>query len=204
MQNIKNIIFDLGGVFLTLDYNKTEQAFLKLGATNFRNLYTQQHASLLFGQLETGTITPDYFYKKFRKETHISATDQQIEAAWNAMLGHFPPERIVWLNNISKKYNIYLFSNTNAIHYKHFAEKFYHDTGGQDFDSHFIKAYYSHFLGLRKPDVHSYLRILQEQNINASETLFIDDTFPNIEGAQQVGLEAIYLKKPATVLELDL
>jgi len=35
MSTIKNIIFDLGGVLLNIDYNKTSEAFKKLGASDF-------------------------------------------------------------------------------------------------------------------------------------------------------------------------
>ena len=47
MSEIKNIIFDLGGVILNLDYSKTVNEFKKLGVLNFQELYSQKN-SLLF------------------------------------------------------------------------------------------------------------------------------------------------------------
>ncbi|HEX3024165.1 MAG TPA: hypothetical protein VHP12_03045 [Chitinophagaceae bacterium] len=44
MGNIKNIIFDLGGVFMNLDYGKMEQSFVDLGIENFSELFTQHHS----------------------------------------------------------------------------------------------------------------------------------------------------------------
>lgn len=78
------------------------------------------------------------------------------------------------------------------------------ENGCENFDNYFIKAYYSHELGLRKPYVESYQKILEEQNLLASETLFIDDTYKNIEGAQKAGLQTIHLQAPVTVLDLGL
>ena len=61
MKKIKNIIFDLGGVFLTIDYQKTERAFINLGVKNFHSLYSQHKASGLFKLLETGNISIEDF-----------------------------------------------------------------------------------------------------------------------------------------------
>jgi putative hydrolase of the HAD superfamily len=45
---IKNIIFDLGGVIIDIDYKKTSEAFHKLGALNFDEVYTQSKQDHLF------------------------------------------------------------------------------------------------------------------------------------------------------------
>ncbi|MFY8003694.1 MAG: HAD family hydrolase [Chitinophagaceae bacterium] len=204
MQRIKNIIFDLGGVFLTLDYQKTETAFDALGIHAYQSLFKQNFSSPLFEDLETGKITEDYFYDAFREITQSSATNEAIKNAWNAMLLHFPKERIEWLEKIKNKYNIYLFSNTNQIHYNAFMKIFAKEHPGKNFNGFFIKAYYSQYLGLRKPTVESYEAILNEQNLNATETLFIDDTYINIEGAQKAGLKTIWLQASSTLLDLKL
>jgi putative hydrolase of the HAD superfamily len=204
MQKIKNIIFDFGGVFYTIDYTKTENAFVDLGVKNFLELYNQQHASGLFELLETGKISPENFYNTLREIADIKASDEEIKNAWCAMLGYFPIERLQWLDEIRKQYNVFLFSNTNAIHINHFAKQFSAETGLENFDNFFIKAYYSHMLGLRKPHADAYLKVLQEQKLIAAETLFIDDTFSNIVGAQKAGLQTIHLRHPMTVMELDL
>jgi len=204
MQHIKNIIFDLGGVFLNINFAKTEAAFAQLGVTNFNSYITQHSITDLFELLETGKISPEEFYEGFRKKSASILSDEQIANAWNALLLDFPPERIAWLDVVRKKYNVFLYSNTNQIHYDAFTEMFKAQTGLPDFNSYFIKAWYSHELGLRKPYPASYLHILNEQHLNATETLFIDDTLKNIEGAKEAGLQTIHLIHPNTVLDLDL
>ena len=67
MQGIKNIILDLGGIFLNVDYTLTEKAFVALGVTNFNEFYSQHNANHLFEQFETGKISPDNFCEEFRK-----------------------------------------------------------------------------------------------------------------------------------------
>jgi putative hydrolase of the HAD superfamily len=201
---IKNIIFDLGGVFLNIDFSLTSKAFINLGVLQFNEMFTQHFSNPLFELLETGKINEEEFYTAFRKESKTNLNNEQIKQAWNALLLDFPKERIDWLKSISKKYRIFLFSNTNQIHYESFIEKFGMQHPGEDFNSLFIKAYYSQFLGLRKPYPESFQAILDEQGLLAEETLFIDDTFKNIEAAQSLGLQTIHLKHPLTVLDLDL
>lgn len=204
MQPIKNIIFDLGGVFMNLDFSLTQQAFVDLGISEFAQMFTQHHANNLFEELETGRISDEEFYEKFREATQSQLSNEQIKTAWNALILDFPPERMQWLEEIRTRYKIYLYSNTNSIHYEAFTDIVRRENGCDNFDQYFIKAYYSHTLGLRKPYVASFERILAEQNLAAAETLFIDDTAKNIEGAQKAGLQTIHLVAPKTVLDLSL
>jgi glucose-1-phosphatase len=204
MKKIKNIIFDLGGVFLDIDFKATEKAFVSLGVTNFNDFYTQHTASTLFEDLETGKVSPAAFYDGFRKETGAQLTDDQIRDAWNAMLGRFPVERLSWLEDIGFRYNIYLYSNTNVIHYDAFQKIYRECTGKENFDDYFVKAHYSHDLGSRKPYAESFTKLLNAEKLNPEETLFIDDSYKNIEGAKEAGLQAFLLLPPKTVLDLDL
>ena len=204
MKPVKNIIFDLGGVLLTLDYPKTERSFIDLGVPNFNELYSQQKASPLFEKLETGKIDDETFYEQFKSVANVNLANADMEVAWCAMLGHFPQEVLNWLKDIRQKYNIYLFSNTNRIHHRAFKKIYQQQTGKQNFDDYFIKAWYSHDLGLRKPYPQAYTKLLQIENLDAAETLFIDDSLVNIEGANEAGLQTIWLKSPLTVLELGL
>ena len=203
MKKIKNIIFDLGGIFIEIDFKKSETAFAELGVPNFKSFFTQYTASPLFEDLETGKITPEEFYDLFRKQTSSTLTDEQIRDAWNALLGTFPLERLTWLEEIRSKYNIYLYSNTNLIHYRKFQEIYQQCTGKQSFDDYFIKAYYSHDLKLRKPYVESFKKLLELENLEASETLFVDDTNTNTEGAAAAGMQVALLLPPKTVFDLE-
>ena len=200
MDNIKNIIFDLGGIFLNIDFGLTRQAFLDLGIDSFDELYKEHQDSNLFLLLETGRITPAEFHQAVVEKANVPVTYEQLVNAWNALLLDFPPERLEWLRAIGSKYKIFLFSNTNQIHYEAFKNAFLEQTG-EDFDTYFIKAYYSHKMGLRKPNPESYQYILDEQHLKASETLFVDDTFKNIEGAEKVGLQTLHIVHPKTVLD---
>ena len=95
-------------------------------------------------------------------------------------------------------------SNTNQIHYNAFSEAYRKQINDGNLDDLFIKAYYSFELGLRKPSKEIFETVLKNENLNAAETLFIDDSEENIEAAKSVGLQTIHLPSPNTVLELEL
>lgn len=190
----KNLIFDLGGVFLDVDYNMTRQSFSNLGIENFDSFYQQSFSNPLFVQLEKGMITPEIFYDHFRFSTSSTLTDEEIRRAWNAMLGKFREKSIALLPALKKRYNIYLLSNTNAIHYDAFMKIYKHQFKNSDFDRYFHKAYYSHLIYQRKPDAAAYQIILEENGLEVAETLFIDDTLKNIEGAEAIGIRTLFLQ----------
>lgn len=202
MPNIKAIILDLGGVLLNLNFQKTEDAFVKLGLSHFSQLFSQHHAERLFMDLETGKISPIDFIRLLKKQSTQYLTDQQIIDAWNAMLLDFPPERIALLEKLKKHYPLFLLSNTNAIHLPAFNQKLMEEYGISSLDKLFTKAYYSHLIGERKPDLAAYQVVIQENNLNPATTLFVDDTAANIEGAEKTGLYSVHLKAPQQVNEL--
>ena len=203
MQNIDNIIFDLGGVILTLDMPRAEQQFTELGVKNYNELFRSGNVSSFFKDYEVGAIDNATFLDELRKLAGLSLTDAQLIAAWNAMLGVFPEERIALLKKLQSKYRLFLFSNTNAIHVDAF-RKMHTDTFNTHFDDYFEKAYYSHTMGMRKPEKASYEYIINEQKLVPSRTVFIDDSLANIEGAISAGLQGLHVKPGTTILDLAL
>jgi glucose-1-phosphatase len=200
MLPVKNIVFDLGGVILNIDFKKTGDAFTALGVENFDQYFTQVHSNPLFKQLETGKIT-DAFYDTVRLAASIRAGNDEIDTAWNAMLLDFPEERIRKLQQLSTQYRLFLFSNTNAIHHTAFQQNF-REKYGFDFDTIFEKAWYSHLAGHRKPDIAAFEYIIKDGQLLAAETLFIDDTLPNVEAALETGLQAVYLGPGKNMIQL--
>jgi glucose-1-phosphatase len=193
MLKIKNLILDLGGVLIDIDYQKTANAFKNMGLIQFDEMYSQFSSNKLFEKLETGRISNPDFYTALQEILPVPITETRIEAAWNAMLLHFRLKSLQALEALSSKYGLYLLSNTNSIHHTAFSKRFTEETGKPLLDGYFTKAYYSHQIGLRKPNADIYTYVLQDANLNAAETLFIDDSINNIEGAAALGIHTHHL-----------
>lgn len=202
MDNIKNIIFDLGGVILNIDLKRTEIALEEMGIKNFRQYLSQSHLISFFKQYEAGKIDDSAFISKIQSLSGTALTEEAIVNAWNALLLDFPPERIELLQRLKKKYRLFLLSNTNAIHYKQFQKQLYEQTGCY-LEDLFEKTYYSHTIGLCKPDVAAYQFVIDENKLDPAGTIFIDDTEVNMAGAIEAGLHVYHLKPGKTIMELE-
>lgn len=200
MASIKNIIFDLGGVLLDIDYNKTLAAFQALGFADFDKMYSQYSADDVFERLETGDITNDFFYKTMEQRSGAHLSEDDIRLAWNAMLLNFRNHSLNFLQTLDSRYKLYLLSNTNAIHLAAFEKIFSTQTGNTSLNNYFTKAYYSHEVGLRKPNEDIFDFVLLDAGIDASESLFIDDSYNNIDTAARLGFKT-HLLLPSQQVE---
>ena len=201
LKGIKNIIFDLGGVLLNLDYQLTKDAFIRLGVKDYDNHFTQADQSTLFDAFETGKIAEQEFHDELRSLTGINFTREEILTAWNAMLLDFPVKRKQLLLNLKENFNTSLLSNTNETHIRAFTKTIQKDIGLDELDPLFHSVYYSNQIGLRKPNVEAFKYILAQNNYAPEETLFLDDSAQHLEGAKKCGIRTVFIDK-ITVEEL--
>lgn len=192
-KKIKNIIFDLGGVIINIDYNLTAKAFQEMGIENFEQLFSQARQSQLFDLYEKGKISSAEFREAIKKIIGNNYTDELIDKAWNALLLDIPPQRLQLLENVKLKYNTYLLSNTNDIHIETFNVYLKQTFEIPSLEAYFHKLYLSYKVGMRKPDAEIFQLVLSENNLNPAETLFIDDSIQHIESAKKIGIQAHWL-----------
>jgi putative hydrolase of the HAD superfamily len=185
---IDTIIFDFGDVFINLDKEATPAALKKLGLEKWSS-----EIDFLNFNFEKGLISRTDFLLGLNKLVP-NATQEEVLEAWNGVLLDFPMYRLEFLEKLSKKYQLFLLSNTDSIHINHFKEK-----NGDEFYNRFYncfeKVYFSYDLGMRKPDEEIYNFVTKENNLNPQTTLFVDDNFDNIEGAKKTGLQVWHLLK---------
>jgi FMN phosphatase YigB (HAD superfamily) len=194
MDNVKNIIFDLGGVIMEIDVKQTLNAFSELGLKNIHEMFGHGFAASFFSDHESGKISDEIFLGEIKKLLTGEISDAAVITAWNALLLCFPPDRIALLRDLKSRYRLFLFSNTNAIHQKKFREIYRTAFPGKgELEDLFEKAYYSHSLGHRKPDSSGFELIIRDNGLDPKKTLFVDDALINVEGAIRAGLKAIYL-----------
>ena len=200
-DKIKNIIFDLGGVLLNIDYQKTVNAFKALGMPNPEQAFTKEIQAEFFQQFEKGLISEEVFIAEIKKQLkNVSSHD--IVEAWCALLEDFPRERFEFLNSLSGKYRIFLLSNTNIIHLKAFQEIIESAVGWDAFISIFEGMGYSHELNMRKPNADIFKKMMIMYNLDPSETCFIDDTTEHVATAKSLGINAMHLPDKTDIRDL--
>lgn len=186
-SNIKNIIFDLGGVLIDLDVSQTVKAFSDLAIPEPVGLAEIESRARMYAGLETGTVTPGFFREAVRELSPMLPSDEVIDKAWNAMLSDFPERRVKTLLELKENYRVFLLSNSNEIHFEFYTKRFKQDYA-IEMDSLFEQAYYSFRMNICKPRPEIFQKVLEQSMLLAEETLFIDDTAENLTAASALGI----------------
>ncbi len=197
---IKNIIFDFGGILIHVDYRITLRAFSNLFGIDFSfDKLTQQQLDVFY-DYEKGVINTETFIWNLQHDYGKNIQAYDIIKAWNAMLLPMPAENLTFLAEIKKKYNTFLMSNTNALHIEAVMKHIRDVYDINDFDHRFFtQTYYSHIMGLRKPDHRIFETILADHQLQAEETLFIDDIYENLVPAKELGIQIYNHTRNASV-----
>ncbi len=192
MKDYQNIIFDLGGVILDIDYKRTIQSFSNLGIADASLLYSKSSQNSLFDELEKGNISEEDFYSGIRKLSNRNLSDIQIRDAWNAILIGLPDENVSSIIELKKNHRLFLLSNTNYIHEKAYRKMIVEKYGSFIFDDIFEKMYLSHHLHLRKPDPAIFKFVLEDSGLNIEETCFVDDSPQHVESARKMNIKSFH------------
>ncbi len=201
MNSNNPVIFDLGGVILNLDYQRTIDAFKKLGLSNFEDMYTQASQNNIFDDYETGKISSQHFINLLLPYLPLGTSPNKVVHAWNSMILDFPLDRLELLDDLKTKRRTFLLSNTNELHLQEVLRSL-SKTTNRTLESYFEKVYYSHIVNLRKPNSNIFEFVCREQKLIPSETLFIDDTIGHINGSNTFGLKGFHLEKGKTIIDL--
>ena len=208
LPGIKNLIFDLGGVLLNIDFKKTFDAFAALGIVGAHEMHDRPDVLQLFLDLEVGAVDEAGFLERFRNLVHFEGGPRfhgddswrtDIVNAFNELLLDFPAERIRLVQELGKEYRTFLLSNTNEIHARCYNQRLKDNFGIQDLDHLMEKAFYSHELKCRKPDPQIYLKALELAGIKAEESIFFDDNEENVRVAEEVGIRGVLVSEAFTV-----
>lgn len=189
-MRIKNILFDLGGVIYDIEMRRTQAAMEQLlgkemGLTLFSKTTQQEIISLY----EMGKISTADFIEELRKQFGIDATDKQIADAWNAILIGVIPGRVALLEQLKPHYNLALLSNTNDLHYE------YIYSACVPVYAQMQQCFFSCKMGMRKPNADIFETTLATLGWKKEETIFVEDSPPNILGAKSIGLPVFPIEK---------
>ena len=202
LSTFDTIIFDLGGVVINLDYQKTTRAFEALGLENFGEMYSQAAQTGLFDDFEKGKSSVPYFLNKLIDFLPTGTTANQVVEAWNAMILDFPKENLQLLEELKLSHRTFLLSNTNEIHIQKVHQHLQLVSPHKTLHPYFERVYFSSDVKMRKPDKEIFEFVLKENNLNPATTLFIDDTEQHIKGAKNLGIQTYHLGKEEGICDV--
>lgn len=184
---IHNLIFDLGGVVITLDQSQAVRRFETLGVKDAEqqlNAYAQEG---IFGDLEGGKIDAETFRLELSKLTGREATHGECAFAWQGYAKEVPARNLDALVRLRQEgYRLILLSNTNP-YMMEWVNSTEFDGRGHGIGYYFDALYLSYQMRLMKPSQDIFHRLLMTEQILPSECLFIDDGPRNVAAASQMG-----------------
>lgn len=208
-STLKNLIFDLGDVIIPIDLTAPIRNFAVLA-----NLPEEQVRELwmehdIVGQYETGLIDDEAFRTHVRtllksrvteSESSDQWADEVIDTAWNTILLDLPIERIERIKQLTPGYRLFLLSNTSPIHIRK-VNSVLTGMGQPTLEELFERVFYSYEVRLAKPSPEIYQHVLAEGGLVAEETAFFDDNAANIKAAAGLGIQAVHVQPPSTIID---
>ena len=188
MGKLQSIVFDLGGVFITLDQPQAVRRFKEIGLQDAEQRLDPYVQRGFFGDLEEGKISAEDFRRELSTVSGKEMTMEQCEYAWRGYVKEVPLHNLQFVLRLREEgRRVVLLSNTNPFMMKWaMSEDFSGDGHGLSY--YFDKMYLSYKEGVMKPDKRIFLNMLNGENASPDEVLFIDDGLKNIEVARSLGI----------------
>lgn len=193
MSEIKNIVFDLGGVIVDINKPAAISKFKETGISNIEEFIDPYRQRGVFHRLEEGSISREDFYEEMSRLAGKKIDSREIDQAWLDFLMPVDQGKLDFIMELRKQYKTLLLSNTNVIIMTWArSEKF--SPAGKPLDYYFDELYLSYELGCMKPDFDIFHKMIELSGINPEETLFIDDSEANINAGNSLGFKTFWFK----------
>ena len=188
---IRNVVFDLGGVIMTIDQNEALRRFKALGLADAERHLDPYTQTGIFGDLEEGKITAEDFRTGLSRLIGREVTNDECKHAWLGYRKDVPQRNLDTLKDLrSKGYRLILLSNTNPFMMSWALSKDF-DGGKASLEDYFDSLYLSYKVGVMKPNPEFFKNLLDNEKINPAESLFVDDGPRNIESACRLGFNTL-------------
>jgi FMN phosphatase YigB (HAD superfamily) len=190
----KAIIFDLGGVLVDLDFSSCVKHFKEdIGYDKITEILDPSHQKGIYSDLEEGLLPPDAFRNLILSESRPGSTPEQVDRCMWSLLVGMDSYKVQYLNDLSKKYDLYILSNNNPVSMQRCHEVF--TLSGLDYKHVFKKEFISYQMKLLKPGQAIYREVVRQIGFPADQLLFIDDSLSNVQAAESVGIPSLHYKQ---------
>ena len=183
----------MGGVIVDVHRDRAIQSFKALGLNDADQFIDAYHHKGIFLSIENGDVDADEFCRLLCEQIGENIPHEDIVNAWRSILDPPVEYKLDFLQELRKTYNVFMLSNINPI-VADWTCKPGFTASGRSLMDYFDKLYLSYQMKCMKPDFKIYRMMIEDACINASESLFIDDSDININAAKECGLQ-VYLAK---------
>jgi putative hydrolase of the HAD superfamily len=202
MSEIKNIVFDFGGVIVDINRDAAVRRFKEAGIDNIEELIDPYRQKGIFRKIEDGSLSREDFYAEICRMTGKNIDPKDIDQGWLDFLMPVEQAKLDYIATLRTKYKVLLLSNTNDIVMSWaLSEKF--SSAGKPLDYYFDELYLSYKMGCMKPDAAIFNIMTELSGIAPSATLFIDDSEANIATAKSLGFQTFLFRPENRFSEIE-
>ncbi len=200
-STLKNLIFDLGDVIIPIDLTAPVRNFAMLAnmpEDDVRAIWKQHD---IWNRYETGLVDDDAFREHVRQLLgNRDWADEVIDTAWNSVLLDLPVERVERIKELAPNYRLFLLSNTSPIHIRQ-VNQLLVNLNQPTLEDLFERVFYSYDIRMAKPSSAIYEHVLTEAGLVPEDTAFFDDNAANIQAAAGLGIQAVHVQPPMSILD---
>ena len=121
-QTITTIIFDLGQVIVSFDHMQLCRRASNYSPHSPEEIFARMFHSGLVKRFETGTLTPDDFYRETCRTLDMQLPCEQFKTVWNTIFT-LNPETARIIERL-QNFQLLLLSNTNCWHFNYCLENY--------------------------------------------------------------------------------
>ncbi len=180
---IKTIIFDWGGVLTIGKYTESILVTISKDKKIVMNKIYPVFEKLII-EMNSGNINFKEFVQRVEEKLSLGINENAMKEIFRNSI--IPNKEVIQVvRHLSSQYDLRMLSDNDEVTVAHL--KKYH----KDMLSLFSKKYFSHELGLVKPNHRIFQHVLKDAGLISSECIFIDDKPMNIDAAVNVGMRGI-------------
>ncbi len=190
---IEAVVFDVGGVLVDVDFQRAFAHWSERSGVAADVIAPRFKVDAAYEAHERGELDGRQYFATLRTSLDIDLPDHEFAAGWNAIFKGVYPGAAELLASIAPDKPVYLFSNTNAVHYACWSVLY------PQIITPVRRVFCSQEIGLRKPSSASFQKVCALMGVAPERIAFFDDLLENVEGARRCGWQAFQVAAPASL-----
>jgi epoxide hydrolase-like predicted phosphatase len=184
------VLFDLGNVLVPIDFDRVFAHWGRVDGVPVEDRRARWAWDERYPAYERGHIDEAAYFTHLRERLGLRQGNAEMLAGWNAVFLDPYPEAEALVAELSRRYPLYLFSNTNRAHQAWIIPRL------EPMLARFTDVYTSCNIGFRKPDTEAFHHVAGRMGVAPERIVFFDDMAENVEGARRAGLQAFQVVGP--------
>ena len=187
---IRAAIFDLGGVIVDIDIDRTPRAWARSTGLDVEHVRRAFSSDRTYERMERGEIDACAFHAHVQDLLGCTMSFEEFDRGWNALYRGLMHGCEDLLASLKREIRLVALTNTNAAHAAWWVPMFPQL-------SVFERVFMSHLMGARKPEPAAFGQVLDYLQLPPAQTVFLDDNPDNVAAGRALGMQAIQVRSIA-------